>query len=70
MAGPAHNLRGLAMAMDAAPRAGHTGRALARLADFLRVTRDVDYIRPLVRHREVGRTLVQRLLADAPETPG
>ena len=35
------------MAMDAAPRAGHTGQALARLADFLRVTRDVDYVRPL-----------------------
>ena len=57
MAGPAHSLRGLAMAMDAAPRAGHPGQALARLADFLRVTRDVDYVRPLVRHREVGRTL-------------
>ena len=39
------------------PRAGHTGQALARLADFLPVTRDVDYVRPLVRHREVGRTL-------------
>ena len=55
-------LRGLALWMDAAHRAGHTDQALARLADFLRITRDVDYVRPLVRHREVSRTVLRRLL--------
>ena len=35
---------------------------MARLVEFLRRTREVDYVRPLVRHREVSRTVLHRLL--------
>ena len=55
-------LRGVALAMVVAESAGRSDRALARLTEFLSLTRDVDYPRPLVRHREVSRTLLRRLL--------
>ena len=55
-------LRGLALSMVVAERAGQTAGALARLVEFLRRTREVDYVRPLVRHREVSRTVLHRLL--------
>ena len=55
-------LRGLALSMVVAERAGQTERALARLVEFLRRTREVDYVRPLVRHREVSRVVLRRLL--------
>ena len=35
---------------------------MARLVEFLGRTREVDYVRPLVRHREVSRTVLHRLL--------
>ena len=55
-------LRGLALSMVVAERAGEQERALAALVEFLYLTRDVDYVRPLVRHREVSRTVLRRLL--------
>ena len=55
-------LRALALWMVVAHGAGQPDRALARLVEFLRLTRDVDYVRPLVRHREVSRTVLRRLL--------
>lgn len=35
---------------------------MARLVEFLRLTTTVDYVRPLVRHREVSRTVLRQLL--------
>ena len=55
-------LRGLALSMVLAHRAGQTEQALARLVEFLRLTRDADYFRSLVRHREVSRILLKELL--------
>ena len=55
-------LRGLALSMVVAERAGQTEQALARLVEFLRRTRAVDYVRPLVRHREVSRVVLRRPL--------
>ena len=59
-------LRGLALSMVVAHGAGRKEQALARVAEFLRLTRDVDYVRPLVRHREVSRTVLRRLLDTDP----
>ena len=55
-------LRCLALSMVVAHQAGQSDRAVARLVEFLRLTRKVDYVRPLVRHREVSRTVLQELL--------
>ena len=55
-------LRALALSMVVAESAGHYDRSLARLVEFLRLTREVDYVRPLVRHAEVSRTVLARLL--------
>ena len=61
-------LRGLALSMVVAHVAGDENRAVARLIEFLRLTREVDYVRPLVRHREVSRTVLRCLLdTDAEE---
>ena len=56
-------LRGLALSMVVAERAGQPDRARERLIEFLRLTRKADYVRPLVRHRQVSRVVLQRLLA-------
>ena len=56
-------LRGLALSMDVAHRAGQPDRALERLVDFLRTVRGTGYSRPLVRHRTVSRIVLRRLLA-------
>ena len=56
-------LRGLALWMTIAERAGATDRAMERLIDFMRHARDADYIRPLVRQREVSRAVLRRLIA-------
>ena len=56
-------LRGLALSMVVAHCAGQSDRALERLVEFLRLSREVGYVRPLIRHREVSRTILQRLLA-------
>ena len=56
-------LRGLALSMVVAYRAGQTDRALARLVRFLRVVRGVGYTRPLVRHSAVSRIVLRTLLA-------
>ena len=55
-------LRGLSLSIAVAHRAGQEDRALSRLVEFLRLTRDVDYVRPLVNQGGVGRTLLRRLL--------
>ena len=55
-------LRGLALSMVIAERAGRTDRAVARLLEFLPLARDTGYVRPLVRDREVSRTVLRRLL--------
>ena len=60
-------LRGLALSMVVAHGAGRKEQAQARMVEFLRLTREVDYVRPLVRHREVSRTVLRRLLDTAPD---
>ena len=37
---------------------------MTRLVAFLRVTREVDYLRPLVRHRDISVTVLRRVLAN------
>ena len=44
-----------------------TDRAVELLVEFLRLTRSTDYLRPLVRHRDVSRGLLTRLLDKDPE---
>ncbi len=55
-------LRALGLSIAVAHRAGQNHRALARLAEFLRRTRDVDYVRPLVSQSDVSRGLLRQLL--------
>ena len=55
-------LRGLALSMVVAHRMGRMDKALARLVDFLRLTGEADYFRPLVRNRDVTRTVLASLL--------
>ena len=55
-------LRALGLSIDVAHRAGQEDRALARLVEFLRRLREVDYVRPLVSLGEVSRPLLERLL--------
>ena len=59
-------LRGLALSMVVAHRAGQRDRALEHLTAFLRAARGVGYTRPLVRHREVSRAVLERLIATDP----
>ena len=57
-------MRALALSMTIdAP----TDRAIEPLVEFLRLTRATDYLRPLVRHRDVSRDLLTRLLDQNPE---
>ena len=56
-------LRGLALSMLVAERGGQPDRALEHLVDFLNATRGVGYVRPLVRHRDISRAVLRRLLA-------
>ena len=60
-------LRGLALSMVVAHKEGDARRAQARLTGFLRVLRDVDYIKPLVRHREVSLPVLRGLLDTDPD---
>ena len=60
-------LRGLALSMVVAHEQGDTNRAQVRLTEFLRVLRDVDYVRPLVRHREVSLPVLRGLLGTDPD---
>ena len=60
-------LRGLALSMAVAEWAGDADRALSRLVEFLRLVREADYVRPLVRLRAVSQAVLQRLLGTAPE---
>ena len=55
-------LRGLALSMVVADGAGRPDRAQARLVEFLRLVAGVDYVRPMVRHREVSRRVLKQLL--------
>ena len=59
-------LRGLALSMVVAHREGDAKRAKVRLTEFLRVLRDVDYVRPLVRHRNVSLPVLKELLGTDP----
>ena len=52
----------LSMTIDA-----DTERAVEPLVEFLRLTRSTDYLRPLVRHRDVSRSLLTRLLDKDPD---
>ena len=56
-------MRGLALSMAAAHGGGQTQRALGRLVEFLALAREVDYVRPLVRHGATSQVLLQQLLA-------
>ena len=60
-------LRGLALSMAVAERAGDADRALSWLVEFLRLAREADYVRPLVRQREVSRAVLRRLLGTEPD---
>jgi LuxR family maltose regulon positive regulatory protein len=60
-------LRGLALSMAAAARAGEADRAQARLVEFLGRAREAGYLRPLVREREVAEVALRRLLDDRPD---
>ena len=55
-------MRGLALSMVVADGAGQPDRVQAPLVEFLRLAGEVDYVRPLARHREVSRRVLQRLL--------
>ena len=55
-------LRGLGLSIAVAYRSGQEERALSRLVDFLHLTGEVDYVRPLVNQGEISRTLLRRLL--------
>ena len=55
-------LRGLSLSIAVAHRAGQKERALSGLVEFLRLTRDPDYVRSLVSQGEVGRFLLRGLL--------
>ena len=57
-------MRALALSMTIDAR---TDRAIEPLVEFLRLTRNTDYLRPLVRHRDVSRDLLSRLLDRNPE---
>ena len=52
----------LSMTIDA-----DSDRASEPLVEFLRLTRETDYLRPLVRHGDVSRNLLARLLAEDPD---
>ncbi len=56
-------LRGLTLSMIVAHGAGRLDRAVARLVEFLRGTREADYLRPLVRHRDISVSVLRRVLA-------
>lgn len=60
-------LRGLALSMVVAHKERDAQRAQARLTEFLHVLRDVDYVRPLVRHREVSLPVLRGLLGAGPD---
>ena len=55
-------LRGLALSMVVAHRAGRMDKALARLVEFVRLTCEADYLRALVRNRDISRTVLASLL--------
>ena len=37
------------------------------LVEYLRLAREAEYVRPLVRHREISRAVLQRLLGTKPD---
>ena len=55
--------RGLALSMAVSEGAEDKERALSLLVEFLRLAREADYVRPLVRDREVSSAVLRRLLA-------
>ncbi len=55
-------LRALSLSIAVAHRSGQDERALDKLVEFLRRTRGVDYVRPLVSQRDVNCGLLRRLL--------
>ena len=55
-------LRGLALSMAVTEGAGWTDRSLERLVEFLRHSGEADYVRPLIRQRDLSRAVLRRLL--------
>jgi LuxR family maltose regulon positive regulatory protein len=55
-------LRCVALSIVVAHQAGQSAWAVKRMVEFIRLTREVSYVRPLVRHREINQTVLQRLL--------
>lgn len=55
-------LRGLALAMVVEHRSRARDAAEARLVRYLRITRDVDYVRPLFRDRAISAAVLRRVL--------
>ena len=60
------HLRGLALSMALSEGAGRKDRSLERVVEFLSAARKADYVRPLVRCREVSREVLGRLLETGP----
>ena len=60
-------MRTLALSMVVADHAGQPALAVKRLMEFISRARDVDYIRPLVRHRDVSLSVLQQLLEGNPD---
>ena len=60
-------MRTVALSMVVAHHAGRPHLAVKRLAEFISRARDVDYIRPMVRHRHVSLTVLQQLLGGNPD---
>ena len=61
------NLRALALSMVVAEQSRQPDRALARLVEFLKLAREAQYVRPLVRSRAVSRAVLQRLIGTKPD---
>ena len=59
-------MRGLALSMAVSEGAGRKDRSLERVVEFLSAAREADYVRPLVRCREVSREVLGRLLETGP----
>ena len=60
-------MRSLALSMVVAHHANDPDLAVEKLVEFLGCARDVDYVRPLVRHREESLAVLQLLLRGNPD---
>ncbi|MCY4601547.1 MAG: LuxR C-terminal-related transcriptional regulator [Acidobacteria bacterium] len=60
-------MRTLILSLVAAHHRGQPDLAVERMVEFISRARDVDYVRPLVRHRDVSLSVLQRLLGGEPD---